>query len=136
MGWPGTARDAPPLHPHIRLWHFVSAETNLGSSQRHNILFNERSSLSDPSLKNKPAREQAGRQTQMFVQTLISSRTFPLGLCNVCWMVYVGVGGGPVGCIMGASRRRMCSARLLSADSQDEPKDAAQPGCYFGLIYL
>lgn len=88
-----------------------------------------------PSLKNKPAREEAGRQSRMFVQTLISSRTLPLGLCNVCWMVYVGV-GGPVGCITGASRRRMCSARLLSADSQDEPKDAAQPGCYFGLIYL
>lgn len=40
-----------------------------------------------PSARNKPTHEQ--RRTEMFVQTLISSCTFPLGLCNVRCVVCV-----------------------------------------------
>lgn len=44
----------------------------------------------------------------MFVQTLISGCTFPLGLCNVCWMVYVW------DCRMHyGAFRRMCTAHFL-----------------------
>ena len=126
-----------------RCHHIISdtlckAGISLGMGQRHNILCHE-VALSNPTyklLKNKHLEKETieQRKTEMFVQTLISRCARPLGLCTVCWIVYVRACRMHYGAF-----RKTCTAHFpLQAPKTSPPVQLNQTvtltGCAVGKI--